>query len=44
MHDFDTLKRDAVPAIFASEYAVTTDGGWGNLKVGKILIDYSALS
>ena len=38
MHDFDKLNRAVDPPIFASEYAVTTDGGWGNLKVSKSVL------
>jgi hypothetical protein len=33
MHEFDNLRRGIDPSVFVSEYAVTSDGGWGNLKV-----------
>lgn len=32
MHEFDNLRRGIDPSVFVSEYAVTSDGGWGNLK------------
>lgn len=32
-HEFDNMVPGADPLVFASEYAVTQDGGWGNLKV-----------
>ncbi|KAK9803718.1 hypothetical protein WJX73_006123 [Symbiochloris irregularis] len=31
-HEFDNMVPGADPLVFASEYAVTADGGWGNLK------------
>ena len=33
MHEFDGMQRGPDPDVFVSEYAVTADGGWGNLKV-----------
>lgn len=33
MHEFDGMQRGVDPAVFVSEYAVTVDGGLGNLKV-----------
>lgn len=32
-HAFDGMVAGRDPYVFASEYAVLTDGGWGNLKV-----------
>jgi len=32
-HAFDGMMAGRDPYVFASEYAVLTDGGWGNLKV-----------
>ena len=34
-HEFDNMVPGADPLVFASEYAVTADGGWGNLKVSR---------
>ena len=33
MHEFDNLRRGQDAPVFVSEYAVTADGGWGNLRV-----------
>ena len=37
MHEFDGMQRGSDPDVFVSEYAVTADGGWGNLKVRHTL-------
>lgn len=39
MHDFDNLDRKTQPSVFVSEYAVTVDGGWGNLRVSHLPCD-----
>ena len=36
MHEFDNLRRGQDSPVFVSEYAVTADGGWGNLRVRSV--------
>lgn len=35
-HVFDGMVAGRDPYVFASEYAVLQDGGWGNLQVCKV--------
>lgn len=43
MHEFDAMVRGSDPPVFASEYAVIQDGGWGNLRVRPAHLYYMPL-